>query len=423
MGSEEKRSPLLRALGGLGRLLLVLALIGYILYHLTGGFSTPVQTLTVSEETVSVTLPLSGSIFRNERVITGAGGAAVGYPAPDGTKVGIGDKVATLYRTSDRTALPRLLKIDAALDLLAAADLEKDASISSGIAARETVKTELLHLSDARARGRIDKLCAEENALLAAMLRRDVILSGARGVDELTRALQSERASLSTKLSGGSVAVTAPVSGYLYHTADGYEDAAVFADLASMTPSGYRAAMQRRADVADAVCRIVVDPLWYFAGILPTEDAYGLAVGQSYTVAFGEREIPMRLYAKNEENGEVLLVFGSRLMQNELLAVRSRKVTVCTERVTGYKVPVTALRLLDGVTGVYVRRGSSIEYRVCEVLHADGGHVWLSTKTEGKTLFTKDGDKDNDLYCKGVCRYDNVVVAGAVDLAPHKILN
>ncbi|MBQ9428270.1 MAG: hypothetical protein IJU41_01855 [Clostridia bacterium] len=423
MGTEEKRSPFLRALGALLKLFLVLALLGYILYHLTGGFSTPVQTLTVSGETVSVTIPLSGSIFRNERVITGAGGAAVGYPSSDGTKVGIGDKIATLYRTGDRTSLPRILQIDASLDLLAAADVGESASISYGVAARQILKTELLRLSDARARGRIGKLCEEENTLLAAMLRRDVILTGARGVDELTRALQSERASLAAKLSGGSSVVTAPLSGYLYHTADGYEGAVAFADLPSLTPSGYRAAMERRADTADAVCKIVTDPLWYFAGTLKTENAYDLTVGQSYTVAFGEREIPMKLYAKNEENGEVLLVFGSRLLKNELFRVRSRKVTVCTERVTGYKVPSSALRLLDGVTGVYVRRGSSIEYRVCEVLYEDGGYVWLSPDTEGRTLYADDGDKDNDLYCKGICRYDNVVVAGAVDLSPHKILN
>lgn len=423
MESEEKQSLPKRLAAGALKLLLVAALAAYMLYHLTGGFSAQLQTMPAVEDTVAITLPLVGSVFRDEQVIFGAGDAAIGYPLSDGEKIAVGEKAATLYRTSDKTSVPRLVQIDASLDLLTGADVEDAARISYGVSARETVKSELARLSDARARGQIAALCAEESTLLSAMLRRDVILGGARGVDDLIASLESERASLAAKLSGGSVGVTAPVSGYLYHRTDGYENAVDFAAVPSLTPSGYRAAMESGAETGDAVCKIVKNPLWYFAGVCKKEETYDLAVGQTYTLTFGESEIPMTLCAKNEENGEVLLVFGSRLMQNGYFELRTRRANIVTARLTGYKILASALRMLDGEIGVYVRSGSEIEYRVCEVLCEEDGYVWLKTDTEGKTLFSGDDDEENDLYCKGICRYDNVVTLGAVDLSPQKIIN
>ncbi|MBQ7661400.1 MAG: hypothetical protein IJS44_05040 [Clostridia bacterium] len=422
MESGKQQTKIRRVFGSFFKLLLVMALIGYILYHLTGGFSAQIQTMPATEDTVSLTLPLVGSIFREETVVYGAGSATVGYAFADGTRVSLHEKVASLYRAADQTSIPRLVQIDATLDLLAAADISETSRISYGVSARETVKNELLMISDARARGQIGKLGAREGSLLSAMLRRDVILGGERGVEDLMRALNAERTALTAKLAGDSTTVVAPVAGYLYHTADGYENAVDFAAVPSLTPSAYRAAMERRADAGDAVCKLVMDPLWYFAGVCKFDDATALEVGQRYDVAFGDKSIPMQLYAKNREDGEVLLVFGTRLMQNEFFTLRTRRVSVTVSQVTGYKVPTSALRILDGATGVYVRRGSTIEYRVCDILYEDDGYAWLGTDTEGKTLFAGDADEENDLFCKGLSRYDNVVIAGAVDLSPDKIL-
>ena len=50
-------------------------------------------------------------------------------------------------------------------------------------------------------------------------------------------------------------------------------------------------------------------------------------------------------------------------------------------------------------------------------------HVWGNPESEPTTLYAADDDADNDVYCKGLARYDEVIVSGARDLSPNKHIN
>ena len=75
----------------------------------------------------------------------------------------------------------------------------------------------------------------------------------------------------------------------------------------------------------------------------------------------------MTLAAKNEENGEVLLVFVTQEMPADFDFARTQRVSAVYGEVTGYRVPSSALRVVDGQVGVYVRAGSTIRFRTADV--------------------------------------------------------
>ena len=133
--------------------------------------------------------------------------------------------------------------------------------------------------------------------------------------------------------------------------------------------------------------------------------------------------VAMKLEKKNTAGDETVLVFSAKEMQSGFDFSREQKVTVTTDTVSGYRVPSSALRMVDGTVGVYIRSGNTIKFRVCDVIYESGIYTLVNTNTEGVTLYASDEDEENDIYCKGLMLYDNVIVSGAKELYPDRIVN
>ena len=94
---EKKRDPVARFWLSLLRAALVIGLILYILLHLTGGLSETMKTVQANLYTRELTLPLTGTVVRDETAIPSAATGAVSYFYADGARVRLGAKVATVY--------------------------------------------------------------------------------------------------------------------------------------------------------------------------------------------------------------------------------------------------------------------------------------------------------------------------------------
>lgn len=425
-GGEEKRDPVARFWLSALRAVLVVGLIVYILSHLTGGFSEPMKTLLAEPSVEELTLTLDGAVVRDEIPLAAPSSGAVSYLYADGKRVRVGAKVAAVYSGYvDAQAVGELAEIDRLTDLLADAEVDGASSIADGVKADAEIRASLLTLADKTRRGEYGGVSRETGTLLLAMLRRDAILTGESGASALLSSLKARRASVAASIAGSSTDVYTNAAGYFYSAVDGYEANFDYDAIESLTPSGYRVALEAGAQATDAVGKIVLRAGWYFVSAVRKEDALPLSVGSSYAVDFtasGER-ISMTLAAKNEENGEVLLVFRTQSMPEGFDFSRTLRASVVYDSVTGYRVPSSALRVVDGTVGVYVRSGGTILFRTADVLCESGAYAYVSTESEPVTLYAGDGDETNDMACKGLMLYDEIVVSGAKDLFHDKHIN
>lgn len=428
MGEKEtqKRDPVLRVLLALGRGLLVLGLLLYLLYHLTNGFSAEMRTETVRLSTEEILLESDGTIVRDERQVTADARGVVSYRFADGERVKVGAKIAMLYGgAADSADIARIAEIDRAIDLLTAADIDEETNVSDGAAADRTVAAGMLTLSEQIARGDYGKTAEGADALLTALVRRDTILAdGGDAVGARLAALQSERTELAAALLL-SETVYAPEAGYFYAYADGGESAFDLDRVETLTPADYRLKLSAfSAPQASTIGKLVRSPKWYLLMPVTAEEAIGLKVGSSYTVIFsadGQR-LSMRLAAKNEGGEEVLLVLTTNQMPADFSFARTQKVALVRDTVEGYRLPASALRVVDGIVGVYIRSGNTVKFRAADVFYESGAYVFVDPETEGVTLYASDTDETNDLYCKGLTLYDAVIVSGAKDLTPEGIV-
>lgn len=424
----EKQSVFVRVLLSVCRVALIFGLLFYVLYHLTNGFSAEMRTEVVKLYSEPVMLNTSGVIVREETVISNLSGGVASYRYANGTRVNKGAKIATVYGSSnDAAVVARAAQLDKTVDFLEELDIEKDLSVYDGIAATKEITTLLTAVSGSSAKGDFHSAAQNRDALLRAFIRRDGALgTGAAGVTEQLSTLKEHRASLERSLSGVANVVSASVSGYFYDYADGGEGAFDYDSVKKLTPTEYKTRVaQISAAQSNAAGKIVTQPKWYFVTEATREECISLNKGKTYEILFSASNIrlDMLLEAENIVGEEAVLVFSSYEMPSGFDFSRNQKVSIVAKTISGYRVPSSALRVVDGVVGAYIRVGNTVKFRVCDVIYESGAYSFVSTETEGKTLYSVDTDTENDVYCKALSLYDNVIVSGSKKLTPDRIVN
>lgn len=423
----KRRDPVARFLLALLRGAFLLGLLFYLLYHLTGGFSAEMKTQTVKPVTEEELLFAVGTVVRDEEPIFSETGGVVSYHVPDGEKVGKNAKIAMVYSGyAESETVARIAELDRSIDLMEEAGIDGNTSVSDGTKARREIESRLLRLSDGIGRGDFSSVAEERGKLHALLLRRDAILTeDGEGARATLAALRAERESLAATLAGSSAAVRTAVPGYFYSYADGGEKLFEYADILTLTPEGYANTLSAlQSTPTEAIGKIVLLARWYLVCPVSLEEAKGLDAGRAYDLLFADgMRLSMTLAAKNEDKESALLIFSTLQMPEGFAFDRTQKVSIVTDTVSGYKLPSSALRIVDGKVGVYIRSGNTVKFRFVDILKEEDAYVFVRTDTEGGTLYAEDADTTNDVYCKGLSLYDNVIVGGARELFPDRIVN
>ncbi len=427
-GGGEKQSLFLRAFASICRIALISGLLFYVMYHLTNGFSAEMRTEVVRLYSEPITLSANGFIVREETVIANSAGGVASYRYENGTRVNKGTKIATVYGSSnDAAVVARAAQVDKTIDFLEELDYDKDLSVYDGIAATKEISALLASFSDSSARGNYGAAVANRDALLKAFIRRDGALgAGEAGVETQLSSLKAHRASLENSLSGVASVVTSTVSGYFYDYTDGGEGVFDYENIKKLVPSEYKVlAAKVSENGTNAVGKIVTQPKWYYVTEATRDECIALNKGKKYEVLFTASNIrlDMTLESENIVGDEAVLVFSSFEMPKDFDFSRTQKALIVMDNISGYRVPSNALRVVDGVVGVYIRVGNTVKFRVTDVIYESGAYSYISTKTEGKTLYALDADAENDVYCKALSLYDNVIVSGSKKLTPDRIVN
>ena len=93
--------------------------------------------------------------------------------------------------------------------------------------------------------------------------------------------------------------------------------------------------------------------------------------GKAYPVTFpynDEKTLLLTLVRIVEEEGQAMLVFRGDSLPAGFRLNRSQPVSVVCEEFTGLRIPASALRSQNGVTGVYIRHGSTVYYRAVKII-------------------------------------------------------
>lgn len=387
------------------------AALAYLGYHFFEGFSADIETEYATLVTDSDVVPLDAYIMRSESVIFAASatsGHSVGYVFSDGTKVHGGQVVANIY-TGDGSSDEAIVDLDRRIDLLESSNLTDGMTSSDTYVIDSKIQNYYYLIHQSTLLGNYSNLTKRRDELLTLINKRRILTGVTTGYSDRIESLTAERALLSAGQDTIAESVGAPYAGYFYSTTDGYESTFSASKVESLTLAEFDKMLSSQPTrYSDrAVGKMVSDFNWYIVCETTRDSLRYFTKGYSYYVNFPYNDdisIKMTLSNVVSEVGydRVLLVLETERIPEDFSFRRMQPVDLVRSSYTGYRVPISAARLVDGKQGVYIMIGNTIEFREIDILlEMDGYYI----------VAEQDPVNDPD-YASKLGLYDQIVVSG-----------
>ncbi len=342
----------------------------YIGYHLFYGLTQKVETEPALISTVSFRMTADAYIFRDEIPLASSGGGSLVPAVSDGERVGIGDVVCRRYDSASPDILARLEEISLQMDVIGEMQ-ERNLSVRDTASVDSEIYALLGEISRAGAVGDADSLLSRRAALTAALNRRTLLIGASGDPAAAADSLRSEQKKLTAQLGACRAEITAPRSGYYYADCDGYESSFTADAALAASPEEFLRLIGAEPDRAAAGGKIAPGYTWYAACITRDSTAASFEEGKSYPVSFpynGGTTLTMTLVRAEESDSGTLLVFSCTALPGDFTFTRCQPIAVIAGEYSGIRLPISALRAVDGVSGVYVLSGGIVRYRAVSVL-------------------------------------------------------
>ncbi len=398
--------------------LIAIGMLVYVVHYILGQFSTTLTTLPTQEITDYTVLNAEVYLFRDEQVITGDATAPVRYTYRDGERVPKDATYAISYPKAGATA-QEAAQLQKQLDGIAAQiellqDSKKAGSLITSLKEnQESVKQSYYNVLETLAAGGYANAGAESQTLLSHISTYGM-LTGQQNSEIMIASLENTRQSLLDTWGGTPVAHTSPYGTNFVHVCDGYEGVFDYESVMSMTAADFYAMTEAKpASTVGTVGKMINSHTWYAAIPMSEDNSACFEEGSTYNFTFIDNEgaeLSMILERKliSEDKRDGVLIFSCGHTPPDFSFLRTQRVQSVVEQVTGYRVPVEALREHNGEKGVFVLADSSVEFRRVSIVRQGTGYYIVQTWEQdaaggsGKAKYLQYGDliitAGRDLY-------------------------
>jgi len=388
----------------------------FLLYHIISSLSTEVETATITHTTQEQASEYDAYIFRGESLLYTAAGTdgSINFLREDGTKISVGEEVCQVYAgsASEESGIA-LQEIESKLQILKNSNLEENVNYSDTQLIDNAINDAYYTLLTRMAEGSAGYAMAKSDDLISSMNQRLIITKHVENFDAQIAALEAQRTALVT--SSGTVAetVVSDKAGYYYADIDGFEE--IFSsekienltldEFDSLVSSAADMTLQKNSEGGTNCGKIVTEYNWYIGVKITTEESRSYTEGYTYTIIFpynSDIRISMILdrMILQADDDRVVLVFRTNTIPEHFSFLRRQSVQIVTDTYEGYKVPISAVRIVNDTQGVYILEGYIVQFRRIEPLREIDGY-FICRENNGTA-------EDADL----LELYDHIIVNG-----------
>lgn len=346
---------------------------------------SPTQTARIGSYTNSI--ELTCYIVRGEEVIQSPVEGIIEAEVSEGERVSAYSPLGAVVTGQIDPAMTDELE-----DLNKRIDAIKNSIGNSGVLSIDdsnlsgTMELSLKNLKYAAAKGNVQSMVSLSEDIKILTDRRAGLTSGSSAQQNLD-ALTARRDAIASSLGGVRTELYAPKAGLYSANVDGLEGVLTTASLEGITPDKIASfdSLSEGA-VKGGLCKIVDNYVWYTASNIPFEETDGLVRGGSYTVTFkdsgGKSLLGEVVYISEPDSDNlcaVVIKFNGYL--ENFTSLRKTDISVCKAKYTGLYIPAEALRVVGGVTGVFVRNEKTEEFREVRILYKSEDFILAERET------------------------------------------
>ncbi len=377
----------------------------FLLVQLYNVIYNPFSTEMVSYFQTYDSIRATAWFVRSEQVLTCTETGVKNYLVGDGERVAKNGTIANLYSSEDQVQTVNQI---AALDseIASLQELESYSATSADLSLLNSqIKSAWISLLSSTENAAFSQISGHADTLLSLLNRKSLATGETASFAPLIQSLQASRDALAAAGSVPTGSVITQTAGYFVSTVDGYETVFSPNDLDALTPTSLL--HPEAGAVPDgAVGKIVEDYQWYLAVNVPFSQSLLLREGSSYTIRTGlstMASVPTTLLQINSDDNDdyVTAVFLCKYNNGELSSIRTQNVDIVLQEYAGLRVNAKAVRVVDGVKGVYVQTTSVAKFKEIEILYNAGDYLicaYDSSDSEHLNLYDEVIVKGRNLY-------------------------
>ena len=361
---------------------MLLSYIGYQTYMVMyPDYKTEVAMISAVEDSISAT----GIVVRNETVIdnNSSGGGIRNYLVGNGDKVAKDSNVAELYATPedalDSLMLSLMKEEMELLDQIASGHRTAGKNLDSVIS---RIYSLLAEISQKMTQDNYADISSYRLQLLELLNSYMLAVNGYVDVDARQAELEVKIAVLESRNLSPIGYITTPIAGYFISMVDGNEESLDKTSIMNMPIADIEAIAKDKSIVADTSrCKIVSDYVWYYAAVVDISSADRFKPGMELlTLDFsyaGVTSLPVDVISvrTDEQTKKAVVILECAVLNTSLADLRCEEANISFSNITGIMVKRSALRMEEGVQGVYVKYGTSVIFKEVNIIYEYGDYV------------------------------------------------
>ena len=379
--------------------ILIFCLVVFQIWNIYILLNPPVESEMVVYGTISNEDEYDGIIIRDETVIKSDSTGVLESAVTENEVVKKGKMIASVYTGGgDGDAHTKLKQVNERIAEITGAQasslvFEGDrAKIESNISSR--ISDMIISINEKNIRN-VTKLKGDLNVLID---KKHEVSGESGSVATMLDELQAQKAQYENQLSASRQNLFAPVAGIYSTLIDGFEELLGGNALASMTVEDFKNLKNTEPQIVEGadqpVCKIVNNVQWYVAVTMDAEKATELKNGQSVYIKIGE--------SAKEYNGTVSYISPAHKNKcvvgviateysDEAMSNRKSKITLITQKHTGIKIPIKALRVNNGVQGVYTVTEGLMKFKKADIIYKDNNYaIARENNSDSSSVFLYD---------------------------------
>lgn len=382
-------------------IIMVTALVLLLFYNVYMHFESEDKTQLAVMGTIETAVPVTGYVVRNEAILVPDDGRVVSSVKTNGERVSVGELVALVYNSEvDYETRARLTSINEQIEKLQELKGQTSESDSSGkfdSKIKTYVGNLIVNAHRGQGGGLFDATVQLEDAFSAKLA------SKSDDVNTAIEQLKAEKNQIEQNVAGEKSNVYASKAGVYLTTFDGYEGIFDYGKALEITPSFLKSVDSVSAKASNGGAVKIADNFeWYFVATVVSKKLTAEKPGNTVYLRLednSEEDIEVKIAAiSSEEKGKSAVVLKGTTYVKQMFLKNKLKAQLILDISEGLKVSKDAVKVVDGVKGVYIIKKGSYAFREVDILSTDDEYAIIE-----RNLST---DKPH------LALYDEVIVHG-----------
>ncbi|MEG1863191.1 MAG: HlyD family efflux transporter periplasmic adaptor subunit [Oscillospiraceae bacterium] len=370
--------------------------------------SNNVETVKAVDGYINDGIIAQGIICRDEIVLSQNINGVIDYLVPEGQRIAKGTLIGKTYPNySDVETLGRIRTLEQLHSGLDSTAVYLESGTVDVSLTRKQLNNQLSGLSYLSCIGDYSNASKYLTDLMVDLNKINVATGKTTDFSSAQSALSASVSQLSSSMSAATGELYSPNTGYFLKYSDGYEDVATTEKFLTMSYEEGSKLINTPLEhtvSGNEYGKIITDYKWSICTYIDSDKAERLKKDMAVRVSLSATSNDFQKATVKEivNLGEKTLVIIECTIMDDLAA--TTRITDCEilfKQYSGIKIPKSAIHIVDGDLGVYVKFSQLVRFKKITRVFEDDNYVIVSSKDEGDSkikLYDEVIVKGRDLY-------------------------